>query len=55
MTLHQVLKLPTPSGVKTVYEEQPIAKTMPAFDKVIQVPAVSTSKNTDLNRKEKSK
>ncbi|XP_070049292.1 uncharacterized protein [Nicotiana tomentosiformis] len=39
-TLHQMLKFPTPDGVKMVYEEQHAAKEMFVVDEVIPVSAL---------------
>ncbi|XP_070054975.1 uncharacterized protein [Nicotiana tomentosiformis] len=50
-TLHQALKFPTPGGIKTVYGEQSAAKEMFAVNEVLQVPAVSTLRNTEPTRK----
>nr|XP_009615180.1 uncharacterized protein LOC104107948 [Nicotiana tomentosiformis] len=51
-TLHQSLKFPTPRGIKAIYGEQTIAKEMFAIDDVVPMYALSTSKNTELVRKE---
>ncbi|XP_019239918.1 PREDICTED: uncharacterized protein LOC109219898 [Nicotiana attenuata] len=45
-TLHQVLKFPTPKGIKTVYDEQPTAKEMFAIDERIPVSALTSTKGT---------
>ncbi|XP_070046372.1 uncharacterized protein [Nicotiana tomentosiformis] len=50
-TLHQMLKLPTPDGVKTVYGEQHAAKEMFAVDEVILVSALSSTKGSESKGK----
>ncbi|XP_070048901.1 uncharacterized protein [Nicotiana tomentosiformis] len=50
-TLHQVLKFPTPEGVKTVYGEQHAAKDMFVVDEVIPVSALSSTKGLELKGK----
>nr|XP_016474227.1 PREDICTED: uncharacterized protein LOC107796027 [Nicotiana tabacum] len=54
-TLHQALKLPTPEGIKTVYEEQSTTKKIFVIEEVISVPAVSTSKSRGLVEEKKTK
>nr|XP_009786012.1 PREDICTED: uncharacterized protein LOC104234181 [Nicotiana sylvestris] len=54
-TLHQVLKFPILGGVKMVYGELPTTKEMFNVDKVIPVPAISTSRNTEPTGKEEIK
>ncbi|XP_009774195.2 uncharacterized protein [Nicotiana sylvestris] len=46
-TLHQVLKFPTPEGVKTVYGEQPTTKEIFAIDEVIPVSALTSAKGPE--------
>nr|XP_016435819.1 PREDICTED: uncharacterized protein LOC107762022 [Nicotiana tabacum] len=43
-TLHQVLKLPVPGGIKTIYGEQPAAKEMFAIEEVILISTLTTPK-----------
>ncbi|XP_019245177.1 PREDICTED: uncharacterized protein LOC109225039 [Nicotiana attenuata] len=50
-TLHQVLKFPTPEGIKTVYGEQPAAKEMFAIDEVIPVSTLSSTKGHESKGK----
>ncbi|XP_070045986.1 uncharacterized protein LOC142164110 [Nicotiana tabacum] len=53
-TLHQVLKLPTPGGIKMVYGEQSVAKEMFVVNEVLPVPVVPTLRNTKPIKKPKS-
>ncbi|XP_070045445.1 uncharacterized protein [Nicotiana tomentosiformis] len=54
-TLHQMLKFPTPDGVKSVYGEQHTAKEMFAIDEVILVSALSSIKGLESKGKQKAK
>ncbi|XP_009788307.1 uncharacterized protein [Nicotiana sylvestris] len=49
--LHQVLKFPTPEGVKMVYDEQLEAKEMFAIDEVIPVSTLTSTKGTKIKGK----
>ncbi|XP_070042558.1 uncharacterized protein [Nicotiana tomentosiformis] len=50
-TLHQILKFPTPDGVKTVYGEQRAAKEMITVDEVIPISALSSTKGSESKGK----
>ncbi|XP_016467248.1 uncharacterized protein LOC107789887 [Nicotiana tabacum] len=54
-TLHQVLKFPTPKGIKTVYGEQPTAKEMFAVDEVVPISTLLTPKELGLVTKGETK
>nr|XP_016512444.1 PREDICTED: uncharacterized protein LOC107829504 [Nicotiana tabacum] len=54
-TLHQVLKFPTPEGIKTVYGEQPAAKEKFAIEEVIPISVLTTSKETNSGANQKAK
>ncbi|XP_070010294.1 uncharacterized protein [Nicotiana sylvestris] len=49
--LHQILKFPTPEGVKTVYGEQTAAKEMFAIDEVILVSTLTSTKGPESKEK----
>ncbi|XP_019227594.1 PREDICTED: uncharacterized protein LOC109208888 [Nicotiana attenuata] len=55
LALHQVLKFPTPGGIKTIYGEQPAAKDMFAVEEVIPILTLATSKETSLSAKQEAK
>ncbi|XP_070055424.1 uncharacterized protein [Nicotiana tomentosiformis] len=54
-TLHQVLKFPTPGGIKTIYGEQPAAKEMFAVDEVIPISILTSSKEPRSEAKQEAK
>lgn len=54
-TLHQVLKFPTPEGIKTIYGEQLAVKEMFTVDEVILISTLSTPKDPSSVTKEEIK
>ena len=54
-TLHQMLKFPTPDGVKMVYGEHYAAKEMFAVNEIIPVSALSSTKGSESKEKQKDK
>ncbi|XP_070056265.1 uncharacterized protein [Nicotiana tomentosiformis] len=54
-TLHQVLKFPTPKGIKAVCGEKPAANEMFAVDEVIPISSLSSTKGSDSNEKRDTK
>ncbi|XP_070040516.1 uncharacterized protein [Nicotiana tomentosiformis] len=54
-TLHQMLKFPTPNGVKMVHREQNAAKEMFIVDEVIPVSALSSTKGSESKGKQEAK
>ncbi|XP_070010109.1 uncharacterized protein [Nicotiana sylvestris] len=54
-TLHQVLKLPTPKEVKTVYGEQPATKEMFEIDEAIHVSTLTSTTGPQSRDKQKVK
>ncbi|XP_070035375.1 uncharacterized protein [Nicotiana tomentosiformis] len=55
LTLHQMLKFPTPDGVKMVYGEQHATKEIFAVDEVIPISALSSTKGSESKGKQKAK
>ncbi|XP_059295513.1 uncharacterized protein LOC132048844 [Lycium ferocissimum] len=52
-TLHQMLKFPTPKGVKIIHGEQPAAKEMFAVEEAVQTPM--TNVHEDVNESKNTK
>ncbi|XP_070049721.1 uncharacterized protein [Nicotiana tomentosiformis] len=54
-TLRQMLKFPTPDGIKTVYVEHHTAKEMIVVDEVILIWALSSTKESESKGKQEAK